>query len=86
MEQTIRERTEALERQTLSPRACMSAGSRGRPVDIPPCPMRTCFQRDVLSSPLSCSRSYQPVPLAAEILENSPPFTIVSLSAYMVSP
>ncbi len=47
MEQTIRERTEALERKTLSPRACLSAGSRGRPVDIPPCPMRTCFQRDV---------------------------------------
>ncbi len=47
MEQTIRERTEALERRTLSPRACLSAGSRGRPVDIPPCPMRTCFQRDV---------------------------------------
>ena len=47
MEQTIRERTEALERQTLSPRACLSANSKGRAVDIEPCPMRTCFQRDV---------------------------------------
>ena len=47
MEQTIRERTEELERQTLSPRACLSANSKGRAVEIPPCPMRTCFQRDV---------------------------------------
>lgn len=47
MEQTIRERSEVLERQTLSPRACLSERSRGRAVDIPPCPMRTCFQRDV---------------------------------------
>ena len=47
MEQTIRERMEELERQTLSPRACLSAQSRGRRVDIPPCPMRTCFQRDI---------------------------------------
>ena len=47
MEQTIRERTEALERQILSPRACLSVNSRGRMADIPPCPMRTCFQRDV---------------------------------------
>lgn len=47
MEHTIRERTEALERQTLSPRACLSVNSKGRPTKIPPCPMRTCFQRDV---------------------------------------
>ena len=47
MDQSIRERTEALERQTLSPRACLSAQSKGRAVDIPPCPMRTCFQRDI---------------------------------------
>ena len=47
MDQSIRERTEALERQILSPRACLSARSRGRVVDVPPCPMRTCFQRDV---------------------------------------
>ncbi len=44
---TIRERTEEIERQTLSPRACLSSRSRGRLKDIPPCPMRTCFQRDV---------------------------------------
>lgn len=43
----IRERTEELERQTLSPRACLSAQSKGRAVDIEPCPMRTCFQRDI---------------------------------------
>ncbi len=43
----IRERTEELERQTLSPRACLSVDSKGRAADIPPCPMRTCFQRDV---------------------------------------
>ena len=47
MDQTIRERTESLERQTLSPRACLSASSRGRAVEIAPCPMRTCFQRDI---------------------------------------
>ncbi len=44
---TIRERTEELERLTLSPRACLSTQSKGRAVDIPPCPMRTCFQRDI---------------------------------------
>ncbi len=44
---TIREYTEELERQTLSPRACLSAQSRGRAVKIAPCSIRTCFQRDV---------------------------------------
>lgn len=43
----IRERTEELERQTLSPRATQAARSRGRLTEIPPCPMRTCFQRDI---------------------------------------
>ena len=43
----LRERTEELERRVLSPRACLSTQSRGRLVDIAPCPMRTCFQRDV---------------------------------------
>ena len=43
----IREYTEDLERQTLSPRACLSVNSKGRLVDIEPCPMRTCFQRDI---------------------------------------
>ena len=47
MEHTIRARAEELERRTLSPRACLSAQSKGRQTDIPPCPMRTCFQRDV---------------------------------------
>ena len=44
---TIRERTEELERATLSPRACLSAQSRGRERPISPCEMRTCFQRDI---------------------------------------
>ena len=43
----IRTYAEELERQILSPRACLAAQSKGRAVDIPPCPMRTCFQRDV---------------------------------------
>ena len=43
----IRQRAEELEQQILSPRACLSTQSRGRLVDIAPCPMRTCFQRDV---------------------------------------
>ena len=47
MERTIRERTEELERQTLSSRACLAVNSKGRAVNVPPCPMRTCFQRDV---------------------------------------
>lgn len=43
----IREMTEQVERQTLSPRACLAENSRGRLVEIEPCPMRTCFQRDI---------------------------------------
>ena len=43
----IRQMTEQLERQTLSPRARLAAESRGRLIDIAPCPMRTCFQRDI---------------------------------------
>lgn len=43
----LREYTEDLERRTLSPRACLSAESRGRLVEIEPCPIRTCFQRDI---------------------------------------
>ena len=38
---TLREQTEALEREMLSPFACLSSQSRG------PCPTRTCFQRDI---------------------------------------
>ena len=44
---TIRERTEAAEREHLSPFACLSSQSRGRQVPLEPCPTRTCFQRDI---------------------------------------
>jgi len=44
---TIRERTEQIERETLSPFACLSAESRGREHPISPCDMRTEFQRDI---------------------------------------
>lgn len=43
---TIRERTEDLERQLLSPYAARSAESRGRLRPEPPDPIRTAFQRD----------------------------------------
>ena len=43
---TVRERQEALERDTLSDRASLSAASKGRERDEPPHPMRTAFQRD----------------------------------------
>ena len=43
----IREITEQRECGNLSGRACFSSDSRGRPVDEPPCAIRTCFQRDV---------------------------------------
>jgi len=43
---TIREQREAWEAQTLSPRAMLSANTRGREEDIPPCPVRTDFVRD----------------------------------------
>ena len=43
---TIRERQEALERETLSDRATLSATSKGRERDEPPHLMRTAFQRD----------------------------------------
>lgn len=44
---TIREETEAREAQFLSPKATLAARSRGREREIPPCNVRTCFQRDV---------------------------------------
>jgi len=44
---TIRERTEQIERETLSPFARLSAESRGRMRPISPCDMRTEFQRDI---------------------------------------
>ena len=44
---TVRERREALEQQILSPYACRSVDSRGRQRPVEPCPVRTCFQRDI---------------------------------------
>ena len=44
---TIRERTEQIERENLSPRACLSAQSRGRERPVTPCAIRTEFQRDI---------------------------------------
>ncbi len=44
---TIRERTEELERQSLSPLACLASQSKGRQRPDDPCPVRTCFQRDI---------------------------------------
>ncbi|HET9722372.1 MAG TPA: deoxyguanosinetriphosphate triphosphohydrolase [Actinomycetota bacterium] len=43
---TPRERTEQVERQTLSPHATLSAASKGRESEEPQDPLRTCFQRD----------------------------------------
>mgnify|MGYP002300189090 CR=1 FL=1 len=43
---TVRERTEEIERITLSPFATLSENSRGRAVPEKPCPLRPCFQRD----------------------------------------
>jgi dGTPase len=46
LEQSIREQTWALERQTLSPRAAFSENSRGRQSPQEECYVRTAFQRD----------------------------------------
>lgn len=43
---TPRERTEQIERETLSPHAVLAAGSKGRERPEPDDPLRTCFQRD----------------------------------------
>ena len=43
---SIREETEAWEREYLSPCACLSSDSRGRATYESPCPIRTEFQRD----------------------------------------
>ena len=43
---TVREQTQQIERQILSPGALCSADSRGRVRPEAPCPLRTCFQRD----------------------------------------
>ncbi len=43
---TLREQTEALEREMLSP--CMPVVPiPGRQTPLEPCPTRTCFQRDI---------------------------------------
>lgn len=44
--QCIRERTEQIERETLSQYAALSCNSRGRNVSEPECDLRTVFQRD----------------------------------------
>ncbi|HEY1330556.1 MAG TPA: deoxyguanosinetriphosphate triphosphohydrolase [Actinomycetota bacterium] len=46
MTTSVRERTEEIERQTLSERAVLAAESKGRERDEAPHPLRTCFQRD----------------------------------------
>lgn len=43
---TIREQTEKIERNTLSPFACLSEKTKGREEKAPLCDMRTEFQRD----------------------------------------
>ena len=43
---TIREETEAIERQTLSSCATLSANSLGRRLPLTEDPIRPCFQRD----------------------------------------
>jgi dGTPase len=43
---TPRERTEQIEHDTLSPRATLAAGSKGREHEEPQDPIRTVFQRD----------------------------------------
>jgi dGTPase len=43
---TVRERTEEIERDTLSFRATLASASKGRDQEELPDPLRTCFQRD----------------------------------------
>ena len=42
----IREQIEQMEKETLSPFACLSINSKGRAVDEPQCDIRPVFQRD----------------------------------------
>lgn len=44
---TLREHYEELERATLSDYATLASRSRGRAREEEPCPIRTCFQRDI---------------------------------------
>lgn len=43
----IREELEAREEKMLSPYACLAKDSQGREQPAEPCPLRTCFQRDI---------------------------------------
>ncbi len=43
---TIREQTEQLQAQTLSPRASLPQNTRGRQRPVEECPIRTCYARD----------------------------------------
>ncbi|MGZ8585161.1 MAG: deoxyguanosinetriphosphate triphosphohydrolase [Actinomycetota bacterium] len=43
---TPRERTEEIERDTLSPQAALASATKGRERDEPQDPLRTCYQRD----------------------------------------
>ena len=43
---TIREQIEQMEKETLSPYACLSVNSKGRDIDEPQCDIRPVFQRD----------------------------------------
>lgn len=43
---TIREQIEQMEKENLSPYACLSVNTRGRDRDEPQCDIRPVFQRD----------------------------------------
>ena len=43
----VRQQREALEETMFSPYACLSTRSKGRLREEEPCPLRTCFQRDI---------------------------------------
>ncbi len=43
---TVREQTEQIEKMSLCEKACLSANTKGREVEIEKCPLRTEFQRD----------------------------------------
>lgn len=43
---TIREEIEAREKNVLCEQACLSSKTRGRRIQVEPCPIRTAFQRD----------------------------------------
>ncbi|HEB12185.1 MAG TPA: deoxyguanosinetriphosphate triphosphohydrolase [Actinobacteria bacterium] len=45
-ETTTRERSEQIEETQLSEKAQFATESKGRQVEIEPCPLRTCYQRD----------------------------------------